>query len=428
MKDEGEQDCKLPLPLFLPLDATGVETPYATKNNRRHVRFGGIELSRVCGSAYFAPQKTTAEKPGLESDDVAHIVLERRRSGEAKYAMTTVTIDGASLLPPRAGIARYLEGLLAGLRNVGADDMNVEILQPETRRRTVRWVLWDLQKASSKFDLLHLPFYYPPLSARCPVVCAIHDVLVLEHPEWFPRPWADVTARLIRRGARRAEAIVTASQHVAEKIEVLCRVPRSRIEVMPYGVDLRIFGQPPQREIGAILAHFGIRTPFVLQMGSFERRRGLDLTLEAVREIRMEAPAMTLVLVGEARDRVEAMVDPPPWVRFLGWVDDAFLPALFAGAAAVISPSRDEGFDLPLLEALACGGALVASDIEVHREHFEPAVVLFESGRADALAQGIRMVLDTGRNEALRGRAVEHAGHFSWSTVASRHVELWRSI
>ncbi len=342
--------------------------------------------------------------------------------------MTTVTIDGACLLPPRAGIARYLEGLLAGLRHVSADDLDVEILQPETRRRTVRWVLWDLQRASSKFDLLHLPFYYPPLSARCPVVCAIHDVLVLEHPEWFPRPWADVTARLIRHGARRAEAIVTASQHVAEKIEALCRVPRNRIEVMPYGVDFRVFGAPPQGEIDAILAHFGIEAPFVMQMGSFERRRGLDLTLEAVREIQIETPAMTLVLVGEARDRVEDLADPPPWVRFLGRVDDAFLPALFAGAAAVISPSRDEGFDLPLLEALACGGAVVASDIEVHREHFEPAVVLFESGRADALAEGIRKVLDSGRSEALRHGAVEHAGHFSWSTVAERHLNLWRRL
>ena len=339
-----------------------------------------------------------------------------------------VTIDGACLLPPRAGVARYLEGLLSGLRNIRADDVDVEIVRPETRRATVRWVLWDLQWASSEFELLHLPFFYPPPVSRCPVVCAVHDVLVLEHPDWFPRPWADVTAGLIRLGARRAEAIVTASQHVAEKIEVLCRVPRSRIEVMAYGVDRSVFSAPSSEHVEKTLAHFGIVSPYVVQMGSFERRRGLDLTMEAVASLRTERPDLALVLIGEARDRVESLVDPPPWVRKLGRVDDVFLPALFAGAAAVVAPSKDEGFDLPLLEALACGGAVVASDIAVHREHFEPAVVLFESERADALAEGIRRVLEGGRSEALRRRAILHAESFSWSTVASRHLDLWRGV
>lgn len=342
--------------------------------------------------------------------------------------MTTVSIDGACLLPPRAGVARYLEGLLGGLRQVGLDDLELEILRPETRRGTVRWVAWDLQRASSKLDLLHMPFYYPPPASQCPIVCAVHDVLVLEHPDWFPRPWADITAWLIRHGAGRSEAVVTASNHVAEKIETLCRVPRERIEVVPYGVDRDIFGPPSRSEVDAVLALFGVETPFVMQVGSFERRRGLDLTMEAVTEIRREYPEMTLVLIGEARDRIDELADPPPWCRSLGRVDDGFLPAFFAGASAVISPSLDEGFDLPLLEALACGGAVVASDIGVHREHFEPAVVMFERGRADALADGLRRALDSGSNETLRAKALEHSGIFSWSTVAERHRDLWKRI
>ncbi len=339
-----------------------------------------------------------------------------------------VTIDGACLLPPRAGVARYLEGLLSGLRHLGADALEVEIVRPDIRRATVRWVLWDLQWASSGFELLHLPFYYPPPLARCPVVCAIHDVLVLEHPEWFPRPWADITAGLIRLGAGRAEAIVTASEHVAERIEVLCRVPRSRIEVMPYGVDRSIFVPPSPAEIATTLASFGLEGPFILQMGSFEQRRGLDLTLKAMASVRSKIPDLALVLVGEARATVESLVDPPQWVRRLGRVDDAFLPALFAGAAAVVSPSRDEGFDLPLLEALASGGVVVASDIAVHQEHFEQAVVLFESGRADALAESLFQALEESRGEGLRRRAIRHAEGFSWRNVASLHVDLWRRI
>jgi len=342
--------------------------------------------------------------------------------------MTRVTIDGLCLLPPRTGVARYLEGLLAGLRHRASDDPDIEILRPEIRRSTTRWVLWNLQRASSGLELLHLPFYYPPLAPHCPVVCAIHDVLVLEHPEWFPRPWVDVTAGLIRRGARRADAIVTASEHVAERIEVLCGVPRARIEVMPYGVDPLVFAGPPAGEVGAVQARFEIEGPYVLQVGSFEPRRGLDLTLEAVAEIRRQYPAIGLVLVGESRDRVEDLDQAPEWVHKLGWVDDAILPGLFAGAAAVISPSRDEGFDFPLLEALACGGLVVASDIEVHREHFEEAVIFFESGRAESLAEALRGALGHQRGDQLRRYAVRYARRFSWSKVAERHVAVWKAV
>ena len=187
-------------------------------------------------------------------------------------------------------------------------------------------------------------------------------------------------------------------------------------------------GETADPEVAAILEEFGIERPFVLQMGSFEQRRGLDLALEAVTEVREGYPNLDLVLVGEVRARVDELSDPPQWVRRLGRVDDVVLPALFAGAEAVLSPSRDEGFDFPLLEALTCGAVVVASDIPVHREHFEPAVVLFESGRADALAAGIRTVLEDVAVAVRRRKAVDHASRFSWENVARRHLDLWRRV
>lgn len=336
--------------------------------------------------------------------------------------MARVTIDGACLLPPRAGVARYLDGLLEGLRSI--EGTEIEVVQPSSRRPMMRWVMWDLQRASSGFDLLHLPFYYPPAAPRCPVVVAVHDVLVLEHPEWFPRPWADVTARLIRRGVRRSAAVVTASEHVAERIVDRCGIPRNRIEVIPYGVSRSVFRPPASGEIRMVRGRFGLERPFVAQVGSFERRRGLDLTLEAVERLRFSHPELELVLIGEARSRVPDLEAPPAWVRRLGRVEDRFLPALLAGAEAVVAPSRDEGFDFPLLEALASGAAVVASDIGVHREHFSPAVALFATGRSDALAESLDTVLEGGAAR-LRSVAAGHAASFSWETAARRHRELW---
>jgi glycosyltransferase involved in cell wall biosynthesis len=95
----------------------------------------------------------------------------------------------------------------------------------------------------------------------------------------------------------------------------------------------------------------------------------------------------------------------------------------------VLAPSRGEGFDLPLLEALACGAAAVASDIAVHREHFAAAVELFTSGDAEALVQATNTVLaDSGRAAALRAAGPTLAASFDWIKVARRHLEIWREV
>ena len=104
-------------------------------------------------------------------------------------AALRVGVDGKCLLPPRAGVARYLEGLLRGLRRARWHRRRPSrSCGPRGPRRTLPWVLWDLQRATARgYEVFHFPFYYPPLSPRCPYTVAVHDVLVLEHPEWFPR-------------------------------------------------------------------------------------------------------------------------------------------------------------------------------------------------------------------------------------------------
>jgi glycosyltransferase involved in cell wall biosynthesis len=341
-----------------------------------------------------------------------------------------VGLDGKSLLPPRAGVARYLEGLLAGWEALPHPDAELTVLRPDARRRTLPWVLWSMQRATSRgFAVFHFPFYYPPLAPRCPVTVAIHDVLVLEHPEWFQRAWMSPLRLLLPRGARRAAAVVTGSRSVAEAIAERCRIPIERVVLTGYGVDRTRFAPPEPAHAGEVRRRLGLARPYLLQLGSLEPRRGVDLALAAVRELRQSHPELELVLVGEVRAPVPALAQPPPWLRRLGWVDDADLPALYAGAAAVLAPSRGEGFDLPLAEALACGAAAVASDIPVHREHFASAVEFFASGDAEALTAATRTVLeDSARATALRAAGPAHTARFDWNEVARRHLELWRTV
>jgi glycosyltransferase involved in cell wall biosynthesis len=344
--------------------------------------------------------------------------------------MVKVGVDTKPLVGPRAGVARYLEGLLAGCGAVQHADLNLELVAPSAPRRTLPWVLWDLQRATGRgFSAFHFPFYYPPLAPRCPVTVAIHDVLVLEHPEWFPRAWLNPLRHLIPRGARLAAAVVTGSRCVAEAIAERCRIPRERIHLTGYGVDRTKFAPPTPERLAEAHTRLGLARPYLLQLGALEPRRGVDLALSAVASLRGRNADLELVLVGARRAPVLALEQPPPWVRVLGWVEEDDLPVLYAGAAGVLAPSRGEGFDLPLLEALACGGAVVASDIPVHREHFAPAVEFFPDGDAEALTAATRTVLeDSGRAATLRAAGPALAAGFEWAKVARRHLELWREV
>jgi glycosyltransferase involved in cell wall biosynthesis len=339
-------------------------------------------------------------------------------------------VDAKCLLPPRAGIARYLEGVLEGLEATAPDDLTVELLQPRRPRRTLPWVIWDLRRASAHgLDVLHCPFYYPPPAPRCPVTVAIHDLLVLEHPEWFRPRWGNTLRLMIPRGARRADAVITGSRSVADALVAECGVARERIRLIGYGLDHRRFAPPDAAQVTATLGQFGLDRPYLLQVGAIEPRRGVDLAIGATAVARTTMPELELIVVGEPRALVAALEAPPPWLRRLGRVGDAVLPALYAGSEAVLAPSRGEGFDFPVLEALACGAVVVASDIPVHVEHFDGAVELFAAGSSESLAAALGRVRDdSGLRGRLRAAGPPLAARFRWDEAARLHLELWREV
>jgi glycosyltransferase involved in cell wall biosynthesis len=341
-----------------------------------------------------------------------------------------VGVDAKCLLPPKGGVARYLEGVLLGLDALGDRAHSLELLRPRRVRRTLPWVLWDLQLASGRgLDVLHCPFYYPPLAPRCPTTVAVHDVLPLEHPEWFPRQWPDTLRLMIPAGARRAAAVVTFARATAARIVELCRVPPERVRVVPHGVERRRFTPQRAERVAALRRKLALERPFVLQFGAIEARRGADLAVRAVASLRARLGDLDLALAGPERARVPGLDETPAWVRRLGAVAEEDVPALFCAAEVVVAPSRGEGFDLPVLEALACGAPVVASDIDVHVEHFADAVEFFPDGDAEALEAAVMRVLTDGeRGRALRAAGSRLVSRFSWEASARSHLDVWREV
>src|SRR5450631_2524684 len=180
-------------------------------------------------------------------------------------------------------------------------------------------------------------------------------------------------------------------------------------------------------------ARYGIARPYILTVGTLEPRKNLPLLLRAFDRLRakVDSPAgeLDLVTVGAKgwRDRELraelALRLASGRVHLLGYVPEEDLVALYGGAVAMAYPSHFEGFGLPVIEAMACGTPVVATDVEALHEVSGGAAILVPPGDDQALAAEIaRLAEDPGARRAARQRGLARAATFSWEATAER---LW---
>jgi len=195
-----------------------------------------------------------------------------------------------------------------------------------------------------------------PASARVRTIVTVHDLRFLHGYGGLLR---GLYGRL-RYGTllRRAGAVVAVSHAVADELRTAYG-PALAPVVAPNAVAPE-FTRPRDEVVGAVLARLGVTRPYVLVVGRDEPRKALDAALDAWRA--SVGPAgVGLVVAGDAAYRREG-------VASIGLQGDDELPALYAGARWTLVPSLDEGFSLPVVESLACGTPVIASDIAAHRE------------------------------------------------------------
>jgi len=339
-----------------------------------------------------------------------------------------VAVDTRPMMGAPTGVGRVLEGLLQGLEENGAPGVRLRLLRPRRPGRMLPWVQLGLPAGARGADVLHCPFYYRPLVAPCPSVVVIHDLLPVTHPEWFPRRGRHPFAELMLWSARYAAAVITPSRAVLEELEAVAGPLGGRGRAIPHGVDGARFRPRSGEELAALQERLGVRPPYLVMLGSLQPRRGIETALGALAILLERRPELRLVIAGKSEH---------PWgavparlahrVVLTGYLADADLPPLLAGAAAALALSRGEGFDLPLLEALACGTPVVASDIAVHREHFAAWARLVPAGDAEAVASAVEAVLESPPSAGERDRqAAAVRGGFRWRAAARAYVAVWR--
>jgi glycosyltransferase involved in cell wall biosynthesis len=281
---------------------------------------------------------------------------------------------------------------------------------------------------STRADLLHVTYIAPPRPG-CPTVVTVHDLSYLAHPEWLSWRVRFTLDRLVPRSVRAAARVIAISDFTKQDLVQRCGLPPEKIVVVALAAGAN-FTLLPEAAARPLLA--GIREPFILAVGNLEPRKNLATLIEAFAElVRQHAFAGQLVIAGKAKYRGEdaagvvARLGLKGRVVLTGFVDDATLRLLYNRAALFVYPSLYEGFGLPLLEAMACGCPVVASNATAIPQTAGDAAILVDPTSVAALVAAMARVVgdaELARRMSIEGKA--QAARFSWTRTA----ELTRAV
>ncbi len=223
----------------------------------------------------------------------------------------------------------------------------------------------------------------------------------------------------MQRAVARATTIFTVSESIRSEILQKFDIPSERVIVATNAAAPHFFEAEPLS--AQQLVTLGIRTPFSLYVGTIEPRKNLPVLIEALAGL-----PDNVMLVVAGKDGWDASEQLTPVERLglerrvvrLGYIPDQQLPALYAAAAAVVYPSRYEGFGLPLVEGLAAGVPVVASDLPVFREVGGDQILLFDPTDPASIAAAMESALAKGSSPSERENRKAQARKFDWNASA----------
>jgi len=258
--------------------------------------------------------------------------------------------------------------------------------------------------------VVHYPLTVPLPYSRHPRIVTLHDVLHRDLPALVPRHVRAFRALAYDLAARRADRVIVPSAFVRERAIVRLGLDRERVHVVPHGVDHDLF-HPDDRP----------REPFLLYPARRWPHKNHAFLFGAFAELRRDRPDLELVLTGEPDSSVL-----PDGVRSLGYVSAAELAELYRRAAALVFPSRYEGFGWPVLEAMASGCPVAAASGTAVEEVASDAAVFFDPDSTTDAVAAIKRALANAADLGARG--VERASTFTWERVAQQHDEVYGDL
>lgn len=290
-----------------------------------------------------------------------------------------------------------------------------------------------LEWLTGPIDVLHAPdFVLPP--STTPGIVTIHDLSYLVHPECAVPGVARYLRAAVPPSLARAHAILADSQSTKDDLVRLLDVDATRIEVVYAAVDAR-FHPIDVATIAHIREKYQLPDRFVLSGGTLEPRKNYVRLFEAYAMARQQASMPPLVVFGRRGWMYEDIIAAPgrlgidDCVRFVDFVDDSDLPALYNLAWAFVYPSLYEGFGLPALEALACGTPTLVSDVSSLPEVVGDAALRVAPTDTTGIARQLHvLVSDDNVRMRLRMSGPVQAQQFRWHDAAHQVLRAYQTL
>lgn len=354
------------------------------------------------------------------------------------------------------GIGTYVQNLLRQLARLDAGSEYVLLCRPDDRDalnalgpnfRTIvdssspyslrEQVSIPTRLTNERVDVYHSPHYVLPPLVRCPSVVTIHDCIHLRFPQYLPNRLAFAYAKTFMWwAAHRSARVLTVSEASKRDILHYFNIPEQKVTVIHNGLDDRLRVPPPEAEVHRVRERFQLDERFVLYAGNVKPHKNVERLIDAFHVLHTNGfPHLKLLIIGSDISKYAMLrraihtYDLHKYVRFLGFVSDETLAALYRLAAVFVFPSLYEGFGFPPLEAMAAGTPVVASNLSSLPEVLGDAALLVDPYDANAIAEAIRRVLvddDLRRELSRRGLAKVQA--YSWEEAARQVRRIYEEV
>lgn len=351
-----------------------------------------------------------------------------------------VGLEVSSLaLPYPTGIARYMTSLAKAISTECPDDRFTLWYRLSRLKHRRYW-----QRPAGLATRVWQGRWWPPLPGvdlfhgldgvvperhGIPKVATLHDLAVLHplSPDAASNSFRQRKLERHRAMARVADRVIVPSQATRHDAVNLLELDESRIRVIPHGVEERFLNARPQ---SSVQQRYGLNDGYLLYVGVVSERKNTERLVRAFARS-SEAAERQLMLAGRDYHRSNATraavreLDLGDRVFFADHVADRDLPALYAGADALVFPTLYEGFGLPILEAMAAGTPVLCADRGAAPEIAGGFAVTVDPTIVEAIAEGIDRVLS---RPPAADDLKRHAGRFTWQRTAMQTANVYREL
>jgi alpha-1,3-rhamnosyl/mannosyltransferase len=285
---------------------------------------------------------------------------------------------------------------------------------------------------ASRASLFHVtPQWWRPPDG--PVLTSmVHDPTPVLMPEAHTASNIRYFERFIRHVMPTLHGMIVPSYAVKHDLVQVCGADEERITVISHGVDEEFFeATPAKREVARIQHNLPDR--YILFVGSMEPRKNLLALLEAHASLpeksQREYPLVIVGAAGWKSEAIQRAISKNPNVRLIGYVSRELLPAIYEASSLFVFPSLYEGFGMPVLEAMAAGAPIIASNVSALPEVLGDTGILVDPDDISAMAEAIESILADPQTAALMGSSArQRARRFTWEKCALETKHFFESM